>query len=162
MNNTATMIPNAIERNVGEGTSITADSEISTVIPLNRTADWAGQGALTVGMFCLLFGIVDGAGRSWSSPLVIGTRVVGALGMAAFVLVERRVAAPIPQLDVFKIPAFSAAAVAAVIGRFSFLGGVYALSSDRGASSRRPASTPQCSSSCCKACRAYSGLCCRG
>jgi Na+/melibiose symporter-like transporter len=32
------------------------------------------------------------------------------------------------RLDVFRIPAFSAAAVAAVIGMFSFLGSVYALS----------------------------------
>ncbi len=32
------MIPSAIERNAGEGTSITAVSEISTVTPLKRTA----------------------------------------------------------------------------------------------------------------------------
>ncbi len=38
MKTTATMIPSAIERNAGLGTSITADSEISTVTPLNRTA----------------------------------------------------------------------------------------------------------------------------
>ena len=35
---TASMIPRLIERNAGEGTSITALSEISTVIPLNSTA----------------------------------------------------------------------------------------------------------------------------
>ena len=35
---TASMIPRLIERNAGEGTSMTAVSEISTVIPLNRTA----------------------------------------------------------------------------------------------------------------------------
>ena len=32
------MIPSAIERNAGLGTSITAVSEISTVTPLKRTA----------------------------------------------------------------------------------------------------------------------------
>ena len=37
-NRTASMIPRLIERNAGLGTSITADSEISTVMPLNRTA----------------------------------------------------------------------------------------------------------------------------
>ena len=35
---TASMIPPAIERNDGEGTSITADSEISTVAPESSTA----------------------------------------------------------------------------------------------------------------------------
>ena len=34
----ASMMPNAVDRNAGEGTSITADSEISTVSPENITA----------------------------------------------------------------------------------------------------------------------------
>ena len=35
---TATMIPSAIERNAGLGTSITAESEMSTVAPEKSTA----------------------------------------------------------------------------------------------------------------------------
>ena len=35
---TLIMIPSAIERNAGLGTSITAESEIRTVAPENRTA----------------------------------------------------------------------------------------------------------------------------
>ncbi len=35
---TESMIPPAIDRNDGDGTSITADSEISTVAPESRTA----------------------------------------------------------------------------------------------------------------------------
>ena len=38
MNATESMIPSAIERNAGLGTSITADSEISTVTPEKSTA----------------------------------------------------------------------------------------------------------------------------
>ncbi len=38
MKTTEIMIPSAIERNAGEGTSITAVSEISTVMPLKSTA----------------------------------------------------------------------------------------------------------------------------
>ena len=38
MKMTATMMPSAIERNAGLGTSITAVSEISTVTPENSTA----------------------------------------------------------------------------------------------------------------------------
>ncbi len=37
-NTTESMIPPAIDRNDGDGTSITADSEISTVAPESRTA----------------------------------------------------------------------------------------------------------------------------
>ena len=35
---TEIMIPSAIDRNAGEGTSMTAVSEMSTVAPLNSTA----------------------------------------------------------------------------------------------------------------------------
>ena len=38
MKTTLIMIPSAIERNAGLGTSITADSEISTVVPEKSTA----------------------------------------------------------------------------------------------------------------------------
>ena len=38
MKATDSMIPSAIERNAGLGTSITADNEISTVAPENSTA----------------------------------------------------------------------------------------------------------------------------
>ena len=38
MKTTASMIPSAIERKAGLGTSITAESEISTVAPEKRTA----------------------------------------------------------------------------------------------------------------------------
>ena len=38
MKTTETMIPSAIERNAGLGTSITAESEISTVMPEKSTA----------------------------------------------------------------------------------------------------------------------------
>lgn len=96
--------------------------------PQGRSLDWAGQSALAVGMFCLLYGIVEGAARSWSSPPVVAALLGGTLGLAAFVLIERRVAAPMLHLAVFKVPAFSAAAAAAVIGMFSFLGAVYILS----------------------------------
>lgn len=96
--------------------------------PEGRSLDWAGQAAIAVGIFCLLYGIVEGAGTSWTKPATIAALVVGAGGLTTFLLIERRVPAPMLQLAVFKIPAFSAAALAAVIGMFSFLGSVYALS----------------------------------
>jgi EmrB/QacA subfamily drug resistance transporter len=96
--------------------------------PEGRSLDWAGQTTIGVGLFALLYGIVQGAGGSWTSPQTVIALVVGTAGLVAFVFVERRTAAPMLHLSVFKIPAFTAAAVAAVIGMFSFLGSVYALS----------------------------------
>lgn len=95
--------------------------------PEGRSLDWAGQGAIAVGLFCLLFGIVQGTASSWSFG-VIAVLVVGVLGIAIFLVVEKRAAQPMLHLAVFRIPAFSAAAAAVLIGMFSFLGSVYVLS----------------------------------
>jgi MFS family permease len=96
--------------------------------PEGRSLDWPGQASIAVGMFALLYGIVEGAGASWTAPRTVVALVVGVAGLTAFVLVERKVKAPMLHLAVFRVPAFSAAAAAAVIGMFSFLGSVYALS----------------------------------
>ena len=107
---------------------VTAALAQESASPEGRSLDWAGQATIAVGMSALLYGIVDGAGSSWSAPRTLVALVIGAGGLTAFVLVERRVPAPMLHLEVFKIPAFSAAALAAVVGMFSFLGSVYALS----------------------------------
>ena len=95
--------------------------------PEGRSLDWAGQTAIAIGLFCVLFGIVQGAGTSWS-PGVIAVLAVGVLGLVAFFVIESRTAHPMLHLTVFKVPAFSATAVAVTIGMFSFLGNAYALS----------------------------------
>ncbi|MCO5995658.1 MFS transporter [Actinoallomurus rhizosphaericola] len=95
--------------------------------PEGRSLDWAGQSTIAIGMFCLLYGIVQGAGSSWSTSVII-LLAIGVAGLVAFVVIESRAPAPMLNLAVFRIPAFSAAALAAVIGMFSFLGSVYVLS----------------------------------
>ncbi|MFB4295025.1 MFS transporter [Actinomadura sp. NTSP31] len=107
---------------------VTAVLAADSNAPEGRSLDWGGQAAIGVGLFCLLYGVVEGTGKSWSSAHVIAALVVGVAGLVAFVAIEQRVTAPMLHLDVFKIPAFSAAAGAAVIGMFSFMGSVYALS----------------------------------
>lgn len=95
--------------------------------PEGRSLDWGGQAAIAVGLFCLLFGIVQGTATSWS-PTVVAVLVVGVAGIVGFVVIERRVTRPMMHLEVFRVPAFSAAAGAVLIGMFSFLGSVYVLS----------------------------------
>jgi hypothetical protein len=54
--------------------------------------------------------------------------VLAVLLLVAFVRIEQRSPAPMLRLDLFRIPAFSASAVVAVVGMFGFLGGAYTLS----------------------------------
>ncbi|WP_157963905.1 MFS transporter [Actinocorallia populi] len=93
-----------------------------------RALDWPGQISLVVGLTCLLYGLVQGMGSSWKSPSVLVALPVAAVALLVFAAVESRSGAPMLRFDLFRDPAFATATVAAVIGMFSFLGSVYALS----------------------------------
>jgi MFS family permease len=96
--------------------------------PQGRGLDWTGQVTIAVALFALLYGVVEGPTTGWSSARIVVFFVVAALGLVAFLAAERRASSPMLRLDLFRIPAFSAAAVVAVIGMFGFLGSGYALS----------------------------------
>ena len=96
--------------------------------PEGRSLDLPGQATITVAIPALLFGVIQGPTSGWGSPAVVTAFVLGVVFLAAFLVVEARSTSAMLKLDVFRIPAFSAAAVVAVIGMFGSLGGAYALS----------------------------------
>ena len=61
-------------------------------------------GALTVnaGLTALVYGLITAETRSWSSPRVVAALVAGVLLLAAFLVVEARVAAPLVPLAVLR------------------------------------------------------------
>ncbi|WP_327699158.1 MFS transporter [Streptomyces sp. NBC_00459] len=96
--------------------------------PEGRALDWPGQISLALAMLCLLYGIIQGPSDGWSSTPVLAAFLAAALLLAVFVRVENRSTAPMLRLELFRIPAFAASAVATVVGMFGFLGGAYTLS----------------------------------
>ena len=66
-----------------------------------RPFDLVGAALLTAALLSLIFGLDEAIGHGWSSTPVIGALAVAALLIAAFVLVERRAAAPLVPFDVF-------------------------------------------------------------
>ncbi|WP_405970549.1 MFS transporter [Streptomyces sp. NBC_00988] len=96
--------------------------------PEGRALDWPGQITIALSLLGLLYGIIQGPTDGWSSGPVVGAFVAAAVLMAAFVGWETRSAAPMLRLELFRIPAFAASTVAAVVGMFGFLGGAYDLS----------------------------------
>ncbi|TFV87316.1 MFS transporter [Blastococcus sp. CT_GayMR20] len=91
-----------------------------------RPIDVAGPLLLVAAVTCLLVGLVQT--RSGGGPVpVLLFLLLGAGLAAAFVLAEHRVAAPLIDLSLFRVPGFVAAAVgafvtgAAVVGVMSFL-----------------------------------------
>jgi MFS family permease len=80
--------------------------------------DWWGNVTFAVGLGAILVGITEGLQpyhghtMGWTNPVVIAQLAGGALLLAAFVLIERRVRDPMCQLSLFRIRAFSAGNIA--------------------------------------------------
>jgi MFS family permease len=84
--------------------------------------DWAGNITFALGAGLLLAAITHGiqpyGGHStgWTSPWVAGGLVAGAALLAAFCVIETRIAEPMFQLGLFKIRAFAAGNAASLLG----------------------------------------------
>jgi len=75
--------------------------------------DWAGNFTFGIGLVAILAGITYGLQpygdqvMAWTSPKVLTLFAVGALSLAAFVLIEQRVARPMLDLRLFKLAPFA-------------------------------------------------------
>ena len=80
--------------------------------------DWWGNVTFAVGLSAVLIGITDGIqpyqghAMGWSSPVVIVLLAGGVALLAAFAVIESRVADPMFQLSLFRIRAFTAGNIA--------------------------------------------------
>ena len=98
------------------------------VIPESRdpqatAIDWAGFVSFTAALFLLVYALVDGNGRHWSSGIfaMLGG---AALLLIVFIVVERRQARPMMDLTLFRSPCFIGVCLAPValsIGFWSLL-----------------------------------------
>jgi MFS family permease len=76
--------------------------------------DWWGNVTFAVGLSAVLVGITYGIqpyghhAMGWTSPMVLTLTIGGVLLLAAFIVIERRVKAPMIALELFQIRAFSA------------------------------------------------------
>jgi hypothetical protein len=74
-----------------------------------------------VGLGALLVGVTvgiqpyHGQAMGWSSPTVIGLLAGGVLLLAAFGIIESRIAEPMFQLSLFRIRAFTAGSIAGLL-----------------------------------------------
>ena len=91
--------------------------------------DWAGNITFAAGLSLILIGITYGISpygtstMGWGNPEVIAAIVAGIVLLVAFVLIERRVTAPMLNLELFKIRAFAAGNLAVLLSAMG-LGGL--------------------------------------
>jgi len=101
---------------------------VNSSAPEGRSLDIAGQVTIGLGLFALLYAIIQGPTDGWGSPSIIIAFVLAAVFLAAFVLAEKHAKSPLLRLDLFSNRAFAVASVVAVVGMFAFLGTAYSVS----------------------------------
>jgi EmrB/QacA subfamily drug resistance transporter len=95
--------------------------------PRPRRFDPVGQLLVIITLATLVYGIIEGPGRGWASPPIIGCFAAAAVAGAAFALYETRRSDPLLDVRFFRNIPFTGAIVVA-ISAFAALGGFLLLS----------------------------------
>lgn len=98
--------------------------------PRARRLDVPGQLLVMTVLATVTFGIIEGPGIGWSSPVILGVFAAGGVSLVALLRVESRRAEPLLDLTFFTSVPFSAATLIAVCGfaalaGFLFLNALY-------------------------------------
>ena len=75
--------------------------------------DWGGVVTFSAALLVLVLALVRGNAEGWGSPLIVSLLAAGALLMAAFIAIERRIAEPMLPLGLFRRGAFTGVQIAA-------------------------------------------------
>ncbi|MEU4449429.1 MFS transporter [Actinosynnema sp. NPDC050801] len=92
---------------------------VRSVLPVGtrkpEKLDVVGATSVTGGLLLAVLGLSQASHSSWTDPLTIGPLALSVVLLAGFVWWEQRVDNPLLQLGIFRLPAVSAATVAAVV-----------------------------------------------
>lgn len=83
--------------------------------PTPRPFDFPGQIAIGVGLFTLVYALINGTNDGWFSPLILSLFAASVLSSILFVVVERTSPHPLIALRYLARPALSGAALLAVL-----------------------------------------------
>ncbi|MTI43165.1 EmrB/QacA subfamily drug resistance transporter [Roseibium hamelinense] len=81
--------------------------------------DKIGLVLVLAGLTALVFALMEGQDYGWTSPVILGTLVVGLVGLVAFNAYELRQKAPLVDMALFKIPVFNASALIILATQYS-------------------------------------------
>jgi EmrB/QacA subfamily drug resistance transporter len=84
--------------------------------------DLLGSLLTIVGLGGLVFAVIEGPDKGWTSPTVLGAAVIGLVAIGAFVAWERRCDHPMLDLKLFAHPGFSVGSLTLMLGYFGALG----------------------------------------
>jgi EmrB/QacA subfamily drug resistance transporter len=91
--------------------------------PNATRVDWAGTATFSTALFLFVFALVRGNDEGWGSTLIVSLFAGASALLAAFIVIQRRVAEPMLPLGLFRRPAFTGVQLAA----FAISGSIFAL-----------------------------------
>ena len=86
-----------------------------------RTVDFPGIAALSTGLTALVLALVEGNAWGWGSPAIIGLLAASVVGLVGFFVIERRVRAPMIDLDQLRSATFLGANLVGFVISFAML-----------------------------------------
>jgi hypothetical protein len=90
--------------------------------PEGRSLDWPGQITFAIGLFALLFAVVQASSFGWLGTQSVIGYIVCVVFLAIFVRIELRVHDPLLRLELFLSRNFTLNSVVTVIGMFAYIG----------------------------------------
>ena len=88
----------------------------------SRRIDWGGLILSGLGIFALVYALIEGNTQGWTSPLIVGLLLAGVALLAAFAWWEGRVADPMMKLELFKLRNFWVGNVITLVVAFGMFG----------------------------------------
>jgi EmrB/QacA subfamily drug resistance transporter len=89
--------------------------------------DWFGAALASIGLGCLIYGLIESSNKGWGDATVITTLVLAVLMIAVFIRVELRHPAPMLPLGLFHSRDFSGANLLTLMLYAALGGGLYFL-----------------------------------
>lgn len=88
----------------------------------SRLPDWLGILFSGIGIFALVYALIEGNSQGWTSPLIVGLLIAGAVFLALFVWWELRSPDPMVKMEMFKFRNFWVGNVITTITAFGLFG----------------------------------------
>ena len=93
--------------------------------PKQTRLDPFGAVLSIVGLATLLFGIIEGPDKGWSSDIVVASFVIAAIALIGFVRWEQHSAHPMLDMSVFRNPRFTSASSTITMTFFALFGSMF-------------------------------------
>ena len=93
--------------------------------PAAPVLDWHGAALATGGIGALVFGLIESAQRGWADPKVVSAFVLSVIALAAFALLESRLASPMLPPHLFRSRNFTGANLLTLLLYAALGGGLF-------------------------------------